>query len=84
MHAPYVSVLFKELNIVLPPPDADLLLGMRKAGSRLRFAKTYAQTLHGQGLFLPFTNREKRDLTGRRPVCNHWLQYEANRSQTHS
>jgi hypothetical protein len=24
MHAPYVSVLFKELNIVLPPSDAGI------------------------------------------------------------
>lgn len=38
-----------------------------------------------RGRFLIFfCNRDERGLTASQWVCNHWLQYEANRSQTYS
>jgi hypothetical protein len=54
MHAPYVSVLFKELNIVLPPPDADLATGNAESRIETTVCKNLCTDPAWPGPFLTF------------------------------
>ena len=85
-YEPYLMVLSQENeHSDLRTESGFWLLEMRKAGLRRRFVKTYAQTPHCQGGFSSFfAIPDQEGLTAKEWVCNHWLQYEASRSQTHS